>query len=108
MRKCFIFRSFAELGVASFGNGRSELASMDKNDTVEFFRFSSYVDGVLESQWSRSADGDVELKINDDMRLPGHGISEDDEREIQAPHHVGSQGRSASLWRDQKWSPARS
>src|SRR5712691_10185245 len=66
----------------------------------------------LKTRWSWSADGDVELEIsndetNDDVRLPGHGISEDDQREIQAPHHVGSQGRPAALWRDQERSPAR-
>jgi DNA-binding HxlR family transcriptional regulator len=47
----------------------------------------------VETRWRRSEAGNVGIKINDDMRLPGHGISEDDQWKIQAPHHVGSQGR---------------
>ena len=35
---------------------------------------------------SRSEVGDVEIRINGDIGLPGHGISENDQRKIQAPH----------------------
>src|SRR6186713_3227077 len=39
-------------------------------------------------------------------QLPGRGVSEDDQRQVQAPHRLGPQGRPASLWRDPQWPAA--
>src|SRR6185437_15264433 len=50
---------------------------------------------------------DAERLTNTNPPLPGRGVSEDDQRQIQAAHPVGSAGRSPALRRDQERALAR-
>ena len=62
---------------------------MDKNDSIDFFQLFSHCYDALQTRWSWSIGDDVEQKTVRGVRLPGRGISEDDQREIQAANRVG-------------------
>src|SRR3954463_2657606 len=64
---------------------------MDKNDTVRFV--SVYCGTGPETRHG-------ERKISAGMRMPGRGIPENDQRQIQAADHLGSAGRPPALWRN--------
>src|SRR5260370_25012666 len=94
--KCFIDCSLVT--VSQSGAVSSNNASMDKNDTMDFLALArTEVRG--ETLCWRSCQGKSEMSTN--VRVPGRGVRENDQREIQAADRLGSEGWSATLWRDQ-------
>src|SRR6202048_2379422 len=46
-------------------------------------------------------DANGEGEISADLPLPGRGVPEDDQRQVQAANRLGYEGWSQALWRDQ-------
>src|SRR5256886_12007461 len=71
---------------------------MDKNDSMDFPALARILTGRKATR-PRSRDGKSEIRAG--LRLSGRGVSENDQRQIQAADRLGPQGRSAALRRNQ-------
>src|ERR1700738_4641935 len=60
---------------------------------------------ILQRGKRRSCHG--ERKVSADLRLPGRGVPENDQRQVQAADSLGSAGWSQALWRNQDRPAAR-
>src|ERR1019366_670089 len=78
--------------------------SMDKNDTMDFVALARILRRTKKHCW-RSCHG--EREISADLRMPGCGVPENDQRQIQAADRLGSAAWSQALWRDQNRPAAR-
>src|ERR1019366_2052129 len=72
---------------------------MDKNDTMDFPALARILKRTGKHCRS-SCHG--ERDISADLRMPGGGVPENDQRQIQAADRLGSAAWSQTLWRNPK------